>query len=631
MDTMEKIADGYCLEPKKERVFVVLSGVIVLLLTLLFILQKVIGFDGIIESIYFGRSFGFLNNLIKYQQTKPVEYYISLVDILFYRGIFMSFVFLGFLNLVVRSVLFKKPPRPIWVFLFGTVVVMGTHVLNPNNRIYSSHGFLHAGIVYEILNGHIPPNNPLLAELPLYWPWGHHFLAAVFVKTLNISPSWAFCFINILALAGVVFITYKISSMLIKCRRANILSVLIAIFAVSFVHGGAIPIFSRVTNISGMPIGMCLYLWFIYMVLLVFSPGPKWKIFLIPLFLSVVSVGFFYFQFFLGLLGSFGFFLIFRVVRFLKNRNNEDAQKIIFAALTVLMGVISIMPYVLPLLVNAKGKLDILVPGFIWENLKNLTNIFFPMLVITCLNLKSIKEKLNQQVLRNFLFLTLGVMLTYIVLRIPLKNEYKIMSQFMVLFGILGGIALSFFGRLRAKVFVILLVLFLGYNFFMNSNSKLNKKFKEPPQFESGSRIVAIGEEAEIYEWLLENTTSEVVVIDSEIKVPYLAQRSLYAAKDTFINGKMKFQHGYNLPILVLYTAASGYDEQMIDYRYSIIDKIYGKETPITDQELDDFFLTHPDVLIIFRNQEPKKLLSMDKISLAFESSNGNFKIYRPR
>ncbi|MCK5345649.1 MAG: hypothetical protein KAR20_19700, partial [Candidatus Heimdallarchaeota archaeon] len=154
---MKKITAGYYLKPKKERIFRIFSIAIFCFLILLFILHKVIGFDGIVESMYHGHSFGFLNNLIKYQQAKTVEHYITLADTVFYRSIFMSLLVLSFINLLVRSILFRKSLRPIWVFLFGTAVIMGVHILNPNNRIYSSHGFMHVGIVYEILNGHFPP------------------------------------------------------------------------------------------------------------------------------------------------------------------------------------------------------------------------------------------------------------------------------------------------------------------------------------------------------------------------------------------------------------------------------------------------------------------------------------------
>lgn len=626
---MEKITDSYFIGAKTEKAIRVLSLAILALLALLLILHKVIGFDEIIRNMYHGRSFGFLNNLIKYQGAKPVEHYISLGDILFYRVIFKSLIFLGFVNLVVRFIVFKKPPRPIWIFLFGTAVIMGIHILNPNNRIYSSHGFMHTGIVYEILNGHLPPNNPLLAEVPLYFPWGHHFLAAVFVKVFNISPSWAFCAINILSLLGIVFIIYKISRMLINCPRANNLSVFIALFAVSIAHTRGIPIIVRFTNISGMPVGVCFYLLFIYTILLIFSSSRKWALLLVPLVLSVAAVGFFYFQMLPGLLASFGVFFVFRVVRFLKDRKFDDVKKIIFTAFAVFIGVLLVLPYILSISVQAKSNVDIMVPAYVWSNFKNIAFISLPILIMIGLNFRSIKEKLNQQTLYDLLFFTVGVLITYLALRFPLKNEYKYLSQFMVLLGIIGGIAISFCSRRRSKVFAILLVLLLGCNFFINNNYKLKKKFNEPRALESSGRIVETGEEAEIYEWLLNNTTPDIAIIDTEIKTPYLAQRPLYAAKDTFINGQMKLQPGYAISMRDIFISISGHDEQMIDYRYGIIDKIYGMETSITDKELDDFFLTHPDILIIFRNKEAEGLLR-DKLSLLFESSNRNFKIYRP-
>ena len=43
----------------------------------------------------------------------------------------------------------------IWVLCVFVLILTFVYILNPNNRIYSHHGFMHAGITYRILNGQL--------------------------------------------------------------------------------------------------------------------------------------------------------------------------------------------------------------------------------------------------------------------------------------------------------------------------------------------------------------------------------------------------------------------------------------------------------------------------------------------
>ena len=48
------------------------------------------------------------------------------------------------------------------------------------------------------------------------------------------------------------------------------------------------------------------------------------------------------------------------------------------------------------------------------------------------------------------------------------------------------------------------------------------------------------------------------------------------------------------------------------------------------DAELTEFFLTHKNVVIVVRRQELASKFAADRFDLVFNSSNSNFKIYRP-
>lgn len=630
---------------KHEKILTVVFMTLLLLLCALAVLYTFCR-KPIIEAAYEGKSIGFVNNLIKYQHKKPVEHYLELANLLFYRGLFLGLVLLGFANLIVRLIFFKKPPRAIWIAVFGTLVILGVHFLNPNNRVYSSHGFMHAGIVYEILNGNIPPLNPLLARMPLLWPWGYHFLAAVFVKILNVSPAWAFVIINVLSLQGIVFLVYRISKLIIKDQRANVLSVIISIFAVSFVTSDIqnlfeqylgvfvdskiTPVFSRFTNSSGVPLGLLFYLLFIYTVLLIFYKTEKWRRLLIVLLISVVGTGFFYFQMLPGLLGSFGAIFLFRLYCLLKNKTGNDLFKLLGATATVGMGCLVLLPYALSLTTGVKGKINILDPSWMWRNFTSIFFVALPILTLILIGKKHLANKTTRLPMWDFVYLTLGVSATYISLHFPADNEYKYLGQAMVLLGILGGITLSFYCNTKSKYVILLLMLILTGISLRDTKYKLKKKYSEFAYRETGKRMLMEGEEGQLYEWLANNTPSDIMVVDTDLKVPFLAQRQLFIARDKWIDGQIELQPGIGLHMRLLFIEGGGYSPDLVGYRYRIMDKIYDPKTKMDDEELTQFFLTQDNILIILRRQELTQKFSPDRFDLVFNSSNSNFKVYRP-
>ena len=630
---------------KHERILTVVFVILLLLLCALAIFHGLCG-KSIIEAAYEGKSIGFVNNLIKYQHKKPVEHYLELADLLFYRGFFLGAAFLGFTALAVRLIFFKKPPRVIWAAVFGTLVILGVHLLNPNNRVYSSHGFMHAGIVYEILNGNIPPSNPLLGRMPLLWPWGYHFLAAAFVWSLNVSPPWAFAIINVLALQGIVFLVYRTSGLLIRDSRANIFSVILSIFGATFVdwkiagffdrslglfvESKATPAFARFANSSGMPLGLLFYFLFIYAVLLIFNKTEKWRRLLIVLLISIVGTGFLYFQMLPGLLGSFGALFLFRLYCLLKNKTRNGAFKLFFTTITVGLGCLILLPYALSLTTGARGKINILTPSWMWHNFTGIFFVSLPVLTLILISRKHLKHRGARQPIQDFIFLTLGVSATYICLHFPANNEYKFLAQAMAMLGILGGITLSFYCNGKMRYIVLLVTLIFSNVFFRDVEYKLRKWFSELPYQEAGRKILMTGEEGELYEWLANNTPSDIMVVDTDLKVPFLAQRQLFIPQDKWIDGQVKLQPGIGLHMRLLFIEGSGYNPDLVDYRYRILDEIYDPETKLDNEELTEFFLTHENILIVVRRRELAGRFTADKFDLVFNSSNSNFKVYRP-
>lgn len=82
-------------------------------------------------------------------------------------------------------------------FSFSFVFLIAGH---STRLTQSSHGLLHSSYVYQILNGIIPPSNPLSIGMPVnnYWAW--HALLAAIVKVFRITPFEASLFVNATAL-----------------------------------------------------------------------------------------------------------------------------------------------------------------------------------------------------------------------------------------------------------------------------------------------------------------------------------------------------------------------------------------------------------------------------------------------
>ena len=114
--------------------------------------------------------------------------------------LFIIFSALAVAFLLHRLVYSQKKINLAWPLLvFGGIFIL-LYAVNPQNRIYSFHGFLHTGIVYQILEGGLPPTNVLLAGEKLLYPWGYEFVCAQIVRIFNITPFYTFALVNIVSL-----------------------------------------------------------------------------------------------------------------------------------------------------------------------------------------------------------------------------------------------------------------------------------------------------------------------------------------------------------------------------------------------------------------------------------------------
>ena len=80
-----------------------------------------------------------------------------------------TLIFTVLLSAALASALFlamRVTKRSAWLLLLAALPLVLLYLWNPNFRVYSYHGLLHSSVVYQILNGFVPPDCSLLAGEP---------------------------------------------------------------------------------------------------------------------------------------------------------------------------------------------------------------------------------------------------------------------------------------------------------------------------------------------------------------------------------------------------------------------------------------------------------------------------------
>ncbi len=184
-----------------------------------------------------------------------------------------------------------------WVFLIlALLAVASVYAVNPTYRIASVHGFYHSSIVYQMLNGKIPPQDPLAGDATLSYPWAAHAVVAGLVWTTGLPVSWAFAFLNLAALAVALMLFYAFTRYFFEEPGQRILATAMAFFGVTFlpeglysllledqgiplgIHG-AIPIIRRFSNMSAMSVGVMLFVAYALVMIRTMTadrPGLRW-------------------------------------------------------------------------------------------------------------------------------------------------------------------------------------------------------------------------------------------------------------------------------------------------------------------------------------------------------------------
>lgn len=560
--------------------------------------------------------------------------------------------------LLCKLVFSDRKTSLIWVLFVFAMILTFVYMLTPTNRIYSHHGFMHAGITYQILNGEIPPKNPLLAGEELLYPWGYEFAGAAVTYIFNISPFYSYAILNIASLIAVMFLVYKICQLLTEDNNACIFSVIISMYGITifnkyllvlfrglnffgetnpfFPEYRGLPVFTKFFNINGTPLGLVFYLVFLYSVIKIFI-GKKTILYSVFVFLSLLATGFIYPQFLPGAVASA--LCICLVNGFTGNKEKTGYLRKVFLTITpLIIGLLFISPYFFSISSGIKGGVELFKSEPLLLNAVSSLIIFFPILIVIFLNRKYLWNLSDRGGLFAIIAATIAALGCYICMHMSYHNEYKSLVLAEITLGILGGIALSNMKQWCNKIIVFVLLIAFAFPMFDIVNQKLSRFESIGVMFEEKGKALCAKdtEENELYEWIRSQTNVSDVFFDTTPNIPVLAQRQLFIGMDATIKGKDKkgqpfqiYNPGYDYGIKSHLENTCGYDTALVRGRYEILRNIYNPKQKLTKEQTEQLFSSNNKIYIIVRRESFPKSYKYRDFDKVFQSSRSNYSVYR--
>jgi hypothetical protein len=637
-----------------ENAWLGVIGIGIFLFLLAWILYESCG-ALVIEAMYEGKTPGFLSDLIQYSHKHSLEHYLRVGDILFYRFLYLYLLGfccgVGIITIISRLIFSKKAVRIEWCILVGVLIVLWMYLSNPKVRIYANHSFYRAAIVYQILNGFVPPLDPLFAGEAYHSSWGFPWLAAKITHFLNISPFQSFALINIVSIGLSIYLIYRISGLVLKDEKANIFSAVIAIFGVTILDGRgilflstlfnlpnveyrALPVFNKFLNANGVPIGLVFFLFFVYSVIKLYE-CESLKKYSVLLLLSILGCGFLYVPFLPCVMATVGILFLLHVLLFKREIFIKSYLPDIILISGLILSCLVLYPYIL----SAKSGVGTKCQFFNVKYILGKSAIYFmfstPLLAIVYYNRKYLFEKMHK---RNTIIL-LSVLIQaagcYFFVHIPIWIEYKFLIITSVMLGIVGGLAFRRICQIWHKPFVLLLLcLFLwpSYYIYLGKVTKYENRpifsiLSSKGYIEKGKWLVSPDEEKnELYQWIRENTPADSCFLDTEWDIPIYAQRRLFIGLDR--PGKPPANgYGRRMENLLLFL---NYDFEEFERRKKVIKSIYGIESSLSKKEAFAD-LAAVNCYIVVREKKLGSELLSEGLEEVFSTSKSNLSVFKTR
>jgi hypothetical protein len=557
------------------------------------------------------------------------------------------------LSLVLASLFFLmlhiRAPRWSYVVL-GVLPPVVLLLASPDLRVYGYHGFVQAGIVYQILGGNVPPTSPLLAGHPGTYPWGGALVLAGICRLLGISPFWAAGLVAIASLAVLLAVTYRIGLLVTGDAEASLFGTAVSLYAFSFTQSvpdsalksalnallpipyaeprGA-PILEKFNGCTAFPLGLALYALALLLLLRLSRDGSPNGRRLAAFAATVLALAFVY-PFLVPpmvLISGVAVLLAWRA------GGQERRLAVLLAGALALVGAI-ILPYSLQLAAGRSGPVFRLVPiPALVRQASVVVVTFLPVSVLLVWARRTVRERLRPQGRAAALLLVGAVMnvLLFAFVLAPLWSQYKFLLLAIFAFGIVGGVA---FRRLRERAWPValaVLTLFL-LPFGLDCVHKARDWNTAPRVFREAGVALEHQEPAlrDLDRWTRASSDPRSVFVDTDLGLPAYGQRALYVALPRqealdALNARAGVPatgDGYTLDPRLFLRDVDGYPADLVDQRQQVAARLLSGEEP-SRADLAAVAATGPRAFLVLRTAAARAAARTRSTSLpvVFENS----------
>ncbi|MEN6308505.1 MAG: hypothetical protein ABFD91_12190, partial [Anaerohalosphaeraceae bacterium] len=505
-----------------------------------------------------------------------------------------------------------------------------------------------AGIIYQIMNGYLPPQDPLFAGEVIRAPWGDLWLIAHVSTFFNKSPFIVFSVLNMCCLAAALYLIYLISRQICNNQKANILSALTALFSATPIgrwlldYTGqrfrgwqpelrAVPAFRKFPDICGDPLGIVFFCLFVYSIFQLYTQRPTLRT-CAGLIISISGVVYFYTPFAPGIAIVSAGLILFHLFVFRHIHMQIPPVSSILLTVALLITGMCFWPYWKTVSSGVGSQMELFSGASVLNHGFNVLLLtgFTAIIIGTQRQLLWRHSQAKQLVL---LFLISGFLIIgYLFIHVPGTVEYKLLLLGGICCGIIGGMALYFLGEQKRWLAAGLFILFACPGFghiyrfgFKYGDHPLKYGLSTVPVYEKGCDLhVSEPEEQQMYDWIKASTPRSSKFLDTSLDIPVLAKRQLFIGLDR-TDGKT--ESGYSISMKGFWIR-NGYDLKAGEFRTAIARNFYGYEDTLSRQNVLEC-LKQNDIFVVVRDNTDSMKVQTEGLEELFQSSAGRYRVFK--
>ncbi|NLH16108.1 MAG: hypothetical protein GX455_05985, partial [Phycisphaerae bacterium] len=573
---------------------------------------------------------------------KSIEYYLRLGDQVV-RGCVVYLLLLISVVRVAYGWVYAPDRRPRLLLICGLMIVASTYLINPDRRMIFGHGGIHTGIVYQILNGGLPPANPLLAGQPLRYPWGYHVCVATICRVFHIAPGWSFVLINLASLGLCMILIARVCRCLIRDTAGPIYAVSVSLFMTTLISRPILEFVSKTfgyelesralfagqkfLRFNGDSLGILCFILSVYSLIRLVQ-GHHSRRYCLFFFLAVAGCGFLYPLMFPAVCASGGMVVLYLVLEAIRSRRFRWIPLIQIPG-CLFLSILLVVPF-LKLMTgpNVGHKIGLLDLHWIFRSGVNVVFILGPIFCIILLEFRSLRSHWNPQAAAVLMLVFLACLGCYLGMHMFNEAEYKFLILLNITVGIVGGLALSTLRtRLRPGWMFVLLLVFGSPAIFAFDPTIRPYSWSRTPLFrQHGTTLLFFDPlQDELYRWIRNSTPANAVFADTKLDIPYCGQRSLYLGW-TGVENPDRLESGYNISMYDLLERQSGYPKELLDFRRHNLHQLYSPDQPISDTLLQEMRKIE-SLYIVLREPEVSSRFAEDDFETVFVDSSGRIRV----